>query len=173
MENTINRIKRIKADSVFGKKKHFNAADRKQNLHYWIGIPLILLNIITGTTLFISLTENAQDWVKYIPIVFAFIASILGGLQTYFNFNEKVEGHRRCGNDYLAVMKKCDRLQGFIKDDLISKERILEMIEEIAKEANRINKAAESYPTSDKDYQKAKAGIEEGEEDYTEKELNL
>ncbi|MPQ49097.1 SLATT domain-containing protein [Marinifilum sp. N1E240] len=173
MNNIIEKIKRIKVDSIYGKKKHFNAADRKQNIHYWIGIPLVLVNIVTGTSLFILLTENVESWLKFLPVIFAFIAAILGGLQTYFNFNEKVEGHRKCGNDYLAVLKKCDRLQATIKDKLISTDKVLENLEEIGDEINRINKVAESYPTSKKDYMQAQEGIKEGEETYLQDELDL
>lgn len=173
MQNILEKIKRIKVDSIYGKKKHFNAAERKQNIHYWIGVPLVLVNIITGTSLFILLTENVESWLKYLPVIFAFIAAILGGLQTYFNFNKKVEGHRNCGNDYLAVLKKCDRLQALIEDKLISTDRVQEILEEIGDEINRINKVAESYPTSNKDYLKAQKGIKDGEESYLPDELEL
>jgi hypothetical protein len=30
MEKTIQNLKKMKTDAVYGKKKHFNAADRKQ-----------------------------------------------------------------------------------------------------------------------------------------------
>lgn len=33
MKNTKDKIKRIKVDSLYGKKKHFNAADRKEKQH--------------------------------------------------------------------------------------------------------------------------------------------
>lgn len=173
MNHVLEKIKRIKVDSIYGKKKHFNAADRKQNLHYWIGVPLVLVNIITGTTLFITVTENVENWIKYLPVVFAFIAAILGGLQTYFNLNEKVDGHRRCANDYLAQLKKCDRLQAMIKDNLLTNERVIELLEDIGSEIDRINKMSEAYPTSKKDFQKARLGIQSGEEEYLDKELNL
>ena len=173
MRNTIEKIKRIKVDSLYGKKKHFNAADRKQNWHYLIGVPLVLVNIITGTTLFITITEDVENWTRYLPVVFAFIAAVLGGLQTYFNFNEKVEGHRRCANDYLAQLKKCDRLQAIISDKLISNDKAIETLEDIGSEIDRINKMAEAYPTSQQDYQKAQKGIKNGEEEYLADELEL
>ncbi len=173
MENITEILKKIKADAAFGKKKHFNAAERKQFYHYWIGVPLVVVNLIMGTTLFITLTENAQGWVKYIPVVLAFVAALLGGLQTYFNYNKKVEGHLRTGNDYLAVMKKCGRLQGYISENLIVREKIIDLIEELGEEMSRINKSAESYTTSKKDYVKAKQGIDSGEEAYSETELKI
>ncbi len=173
MATTEDNIKKIKVDCLYGKKKHFNAADRKETYHYWIGVPLIIINILTGTVLFFVLTDGAKDWVKIVPIFLAFIAAFLSGFQTYFNFNKKVEGHRRIGNRYLAVMKKTDRLQGYISDGHTSGTDIVKQMELIANEIDEINKEAEQYPTSDDDYQRAKRGIENGEEEYTTKELGL
>ena len=70
-------------------------------------------------------------------------------------------------------MKKCDRLQGYIIDKVISNDDLVSRIETISQEIDSINVEAESYPTSNSDYLLAKKGIENGEEEYTEKELNL
>src|ERR1022692_3008908 len=166
MSTTDDKIKRIKVDCLYGKKKHFNAADRKESYHYWIGIPLTVITILTTTILFYVLTDGATNWVKFVPLVLAFAASFLSGFQTYFNFNKQVEGHRRVGNRYLAGMKKADRLQGYITDKLISPEDLVKQFETLAAEVDDINKEAEPFPTSNADYAKAKKGIEQGEEEY-------
>jgi len=173
MTTTEEKFKRIKIDCLYGKKKHFNAADRKEGYHYWIGVPLIIINILTATVLFFVLTDGAKDWIKFIPLFLAFFASFLSGFQTYFNFNKQTEGHRRIANRYLALMKKADRLQGYLKDGLLQKDEVVKQFEAIGIEADEINKDAEQFPASQKDYDKAKAGIENGEEHYTESELNL
>ena len=173
METLNEKIKRIKVDCLYGKKKHFNAADRVETYHYWIGIPLIIINIVTGTVLFFIFTDNTQSSLKLLPIILAFIAALLSGFQTYFNFNKKVEGHRRIGNRYLAIYKTCDRLQAYISDNHIENSDIIQRLENIAKEIDDINKEAEQFPTSKKDYELAQSGIKNGEENYTQEELEL
>jgi len=173
MKNTKNKIKRIKVDSLYGKKKHFNAADRKEKQHYWIGIPLIILNVLTGSVLFYVLTDGTTNWIKYVPLVLALLAALLSGFQTFLNLRKKVEGHRRVGNKYLGIMKRCDRLQAYIEDDAIKDKHLIDTIEEIATEIEGINSEAESYPTNKSDYELAKKGIESGEESYTSTELEL
>ncbi|VXD15848.1 SLATT domain-containing protein [Marinoscillum sp. 108] len=173
MQNTTEKVRRIKVDALYGKKKHFNAADRNQSIHYRIGVPLIVINVITGSILFYALTDGIAGWIKYFPLVLSFVSALLVGFQTYFNFQKKVEGHRRIGNRYLAIMKKCDRLLGYFADNAVSESELIDRLEKIAHEIEEINKEAESLPTSDKDYKLAKAGIEAGEESYTENELNL
>lgn len=174
MNNTTDKLKRIKVDALYGKKKHFNAADRNEKYHYRIGIPLLFINILTGSVLFYVIKDGATNWIKYVPLVLALVAAFLSGFQTYFNLQKKVEGHRRVANKYLAVMKKCDRLQGYIADKMIiAEENLISKIEDISVEIDNINTEAEGFPTTKKDYRLAQKGIESGEENYTEAELNL
>lgn len=141
--------------------------------HLCLGIPLLVINVITGSVLFATLTTDTVTWVKYIPLIPTLIATLLGAFQTFFNLQKKIEGHRRVGNKYLAILKRCDRLQGYISDKIISNENVIKHLEEISQEIDTVNVEAESYPTSDKDYLLAKKGIESGEETYTETELNI
>jgi hypothetical protein len=173
MNNTTDKLRRIKVDALYGKKKHFNAADRNEKNHYKIGVPIVVINILTGSILFYVIKESASYWIKYVPLILALISALLSGFQTYLNLQKKVEGHRRVGNKYLAIMKKCDRLQGYIFDKVVSNDDLISRIESIAIEIDSINIESESYPTSNSDYLLAKKGIENGEEEYTEKELNL
>lgn len=167
------KIKRIKVDCLYGKKKHFNAADRQESYHYWLGIPLTIINIVTGTVLFYLLTEDNKSAWKMLPIFLAFLAALLSGFQTYFNFNKKVEGHRRIGNKYLSIYKSCDRLQAYIAEKHIDNQTLIDRLENIAKEIDDINKEAEQFPTTKNDYELAKQGIENGEESYTKDELEI
>lgn len=173
MKNIKDKLKRIKVDSLYGKKKHFNAAERKERQHYWIGIPLVILNVLTGSVLFYVLTDRVTNWVKFIPLVLALIAALLSGFQTFLNLQKKVEGHNRVGNKYLAIMKKCDRLQAYIEDEEIRDGHLIDRIEEIALEIEKVNIEAESFQTSKSDYELAKKGIKSGEESYTASDLEF
>lgn len=173
MQNLTTKLKRIKVDCLYGKKKHFNAGDRLEKNHYRIGIPLIIINVLTGSVLFYVLTDGVTNWIKFIPLILALIAAILSSFQTYLNLPQKVEGHRRVANRYLAAMKRCDRLQGYIADNLISNEEAINRLESIALEAEDINREAEAFPTNNSDYTLAQKGIINGEEKYTDSELEL
>lgn len=169
----IKTIKKIKIDSTYGKKKHFNAADRNEGYHFKIGISLTIINLIMSTVLFYVLTDSATSWAKYIPIALTSLALLLSGIQTYLNFNKKAEGHRMIGNQYLVLMKKCDRLEAYMNDKIIENKDIIQKIEELASRIDSINSDAGAYPTSKNDYEKARTGIESGEEFYAKKELKI
>lgn len=155
------------------RKKNFNAADRKEKLHYRIGVPLIVINILTGSVLIYVISGGGASWVKFVPLILTLFSALLSGFQTYLKFQQKVEGHRRVGNRYLAMMKKCDRIQGYISDSLLTGEAVVEEVEKITSEIDEINREAESFSCSNADYLLAKKGIESGEETYTEEELNI
>lgn len=173
MKATRDTLKRIKIDALYGKKKHFNAADRLQKHHYFLGIPLVIVNIATGSILVYVLTENATNWIKYVPFILAFTASLLGGLQTFFNLPRKVEGHRRIENKYLSIMKRCDRLEAYLDDGIIDNSQLVSDLELIARDIESINMDAEAFPTNKKDYEKTRNGIGIGEESYTKEELEI
>jgi hypothetical protein len=170
-EETLKQLKRIKVDALYGKKKHFNAADRKQGYRHFIGVPAILINIVAGSALFKILCE--QDGSVLWPAIMAFVAAILTGLQTYFDFNAKVNGHRNIGNRYLEVYKACGRIDAYISDTILSQENnIVEKVENVSKEIDLINRDAEAFPTNNADYKKAQDSFKDGNEFYTEEELN-
>jgi hypothetical protein len=64
MNNTKDKLRKIKVDALYGKKKHFNSADRKEKNHYRIGVPLVVINILTGSILFYVITDGATNWGK-------------------------------------------------------------------------------------------------------------
>lgn len=171
--NSITYLKRLKVDTLYGKKKHFNAAERKQKSHYWIGIPLLIFNIISASVLFYVMTNNVNNWINYVPLILTLITALLSGFQTFLNLEKKVEGHKRVGNKYLSIMKSCLLLENYIADQLIPDNEIRIKLDDISKRIDEVNVEAEAFHTNQRDYRKAKEGIEAGEETYTEHEINI
>lgn len=61
----------------------------------------------------------------------------------------------------------------FIKDKLLSEQDVMKRAEEIQSEMSQANEIGSQFPTNQGDYDKAKSGIQNGEENYTEEELDL
>lgn len=171
MENLLLLVKKNKVDAMFGKRKHFNAADRKQSYHWYFGVPLIIGNLLSASVLWYVLKQNVQDSWKYIPLVLTLLLAVGSSLQTFFNFEKKVEGHRRIGNKYLSVMKKCQRLESYITNNNLEPSVIISNLDKIAEEIDKINVEAESFPTNKNDFKVSQQGIKDGEETYTNAEL--
>ena len=166
MKFTIEQIKKLRVDALYGKKKHFNAADRKYRYRLWVTMPVIIINVLIGSTLFSILQESSPYYVKVSLAILSIFAAILTGLSAFLDFAKQVEGHRRVGNKYLAVVKGCERLIACYKDNLMKPEEIVKKLEQIACDCDEANKEAEAFNINDKDYKRAQKSIQAGDESY-------
>jgi len=173
MESSVKMLKKISVDCLYGKKKHYNAADRIHRYHNRLGVPLVILNVISTSVLLFAITQRTNTWGIYIPLCIALIASVLSALQTFFKFNVRGDGHRRIADRYLAIMKKADRLLAYLQDEVIDGKAFIERLEVMAQEVEEINRDAGAFPTRDQDYELAQRGVEAGEESYNENEMGI
>jgi len=173
MKATIEEIQKTRVDALYGKKKHFNAADRKRYYRLGLNIPVIVFNVLLGGSLLFTLLEEASpENAKILAAICSFAAAVMVGISTFFNFSKEIDGHRKVGNKYLEVVKKSNQILAFYQDKMISDQELVSQYEKLLKMNFQANTESESFPTSDKDYRKAQKGIkEDGEEDYLSKEL--
>ena len=172
MENIKEIINQIKVDSIYGKKKHFNASQRKKKYHKRIGIAIIAISVFEGSALCsVLLTKN--EIIIVFLLFLSFLVVLLGSIQTFFKFNIESQGHEEMANLYLVLSKRCKKLTSFIDNNLIDKNKIVNNVNEIEEEINKINNLASKYPTNKKDYECSRRGIKNGEETYLVDELNL
>lgn len=173
MKATIKEIKRTKVDALYGKKKHFNAADRKRRYRLGLNIPVIVFNVLLGGSLLFTLLEEASpEYAKIIAAICSFSAAVMVGISTFFNFSKVIEGHRKVGNKYLEVVKKSDQLLAAYNDKMITDQELTSQYEKLLELNLQTNTESESFSTKKSDYRKAQKGIkEDGEEEYLPKEL--
>lgn len=164
-------VRQIRADSMIGKKKHFNAADRKDKLNLWCGLPPIVINIVLGSLLIGLLTESLPDWTKWGGALLAVVAAALTGVQTFFNWQKQVEGHKRIASKYLFLMKDATKLLAICETGAPAD--FEQRLEQLNTRYQDITLDAEAFGTNDDDYKLAIEGIKNGEEEYTAQELGL
>jgi hypothetical protein len=172
-EATIKRLKQLRADANYGKKRQFNAAKRKDACHNGLGVPVVILTIIIGAGFFATLREDFPDIMKYIGGGLGLLSALLAGLQTYFRFMAVAEGHRRIGTRYLAVAKKCSNVIAYCEDGMCRGEQLQAELDKLTGEYLSVAEDARAFPTSAQDYRSTRNGIRDGEEVYTEQELEL
>jgi len=167
----VKEIEKIRVDSIYEKKKHFNASGRKEKYHYWLGIPVVVINILLGSFIMGILAVDFPAWAKWITAVAAFASASMSGVSTFLNLRKDVEGHRRVGNRYLELTRECDIVLAKYKDGIIDKQELSEVLDSIKERRAQVNIDAENYSTSEDDYRKAQRGVEAGEEKYEEYEI--
>lgn len=173
MENVIKQLKQFKTDAIYEKKKHYNAADRKRRYYKWISIIQIILNAITGTTLFTVVFGSGNKVAEILALIFTIDTTILASVQKIGDFEKQAEGNAKAADMYLRISKKINLTLCYVKDKALTKQELVKEAEEIRCEISQANEMGSQFPTNKKDYIKAQEGVKNGEEDYTEEELNL
>lgn len=173
MKNVIKQLKQFRTDAIFGKKKHYNAADRKRGYYKWISLAQIVLNAISGTTLITVVFGNDNKIAEIMALILTIMATILASVQKIGDFENQAQGNAKVADMYLKISKKINLILNIIEDGEITNQEIRIKAEEICNEISQANKIGSQFPTNSKDYNKAKEGIKNGEEDYTEEELGL
>lgn len=173
MENVIKQLKQFKTDAIYEKKKHYNAADRKRRYYKWVSITQIVLNAITGTTLFTVVFGGGSKVAEILALIFTIAATILASVQKIGDFENQAQGNAKVADMYLRISKKINLILNFIKDGELSNQEIVEKAEEICNEISHANEMGSQFPTNRKDYNIAQEGIKNGEENYTDEELEL
>ena len=173
MENVIKQLKQFKTDAIYEKKKHYNAADRKRKCYKWISIAQIVLNAFAGTTLFTVVFGEGSKVAEILAFIFTIVATIFASVQKIGDFENQAQGNAKAAAMYLRISKRVNLTLNFIKDGALSNQEIVEKAEEIRSEISQANEIGTQFPTNQTDYKKAQEGIKNGEENYTDEELEL
>ena len=109
MENVVKQLKQFKADAIYEKKKHYNAAERKRTYYKWISIIQIVLNAISGTTLLTVVFGNGSKTAEILALVFTIIATVLASVQKIGDFENQAQGNSKVADMYLEISKNINQ----------------------------------------------------------------
>jgi len=94
----INEAKRIGEDALNSSKSHFICAAFWRNIHYGLGLPAAIFTALAGTN---SIAQQQNSYLA--TAVLSLIATILIGVLTFLNPQEKANRHHNAGNDYRKI----------------------------------------------------------------------
>lgn len=173
MDNTIKQLKQFRTDALYGKKKHYNAADRKRKYSVFFSILQMVLNAITGSTLLVVVFGDGNKCAEVLALIFSITATIVAGVQKIGDFENQSLGNQKVANMYLRIGKTINLVLKLTEDGVYSKKDLSEQAQKILADISEANELATQFSTSDKDYERAKRGIEKGEEDYTSEDMKI
>ncbi len=89
---------------------HYDSEAYFSRLHLYLGVPVIGLSTIVGTSVFASLRETAQmDPTLQITVgLFSVTAAVLSGLQTFLGYSERAEKHRLGGARFAGLKTRIE-----------------------------------------------------------------
>ena len=86
---------------------HYETARVFDHHHLWLGLPVIILSTVVGTTVFATIQKSAQTdnvpWLQILVGLLSVLAAVLASLQTFLRFSELAEKHRVAGARFAAL----------------------------------------------------------------------
>ena len=119
MDSIVKQLKQFKADAIYEKKKHYNAAERKRRYYRILSFIQIFLNAITGTTLLTVVFGKGSKMAEIIALILTIIATILASIQKICDYEKQAQGNAKAADMYLRISKKISLTLNFIKDKLL------------------------------------------------------
>lgn len=90
---------------------HYEMAMMLERRGHWLGVPVIVISGVVGTSVFASVAAEAVS----VPVALmvgalSVTAAILSSLQTFFKFAERAEKHKTFGARYGAIRRELESM---------------------------------------------------------------
>jgi hypothetical protein len=95
---------------------HSRAAAHYKLLGRMLGVPVTILTLVVGTSIFVTLTSSKDERVLLLVGVISMLAAVLSGLQTFLNYTELAVKHHAAGNKYGQLRRRAEEVMTFTKD---------------------------------------------------------
>ena len=123
---------------------HYESANNFSRLHYWLGVPAVILSTAVGTSVFATLQKTVRPSIQIFIGMISVLAGILTGLQTFLNFSERASKHHSAASEYEAVKRQIAEILAI---QSVHSEDILQQISQIRERMDGAGKNAPSIPS--------------------------
>ena len=152
-DHILKLLEKLRSNCHLGKHKHFAAADRFKAYDKWTSVSIMLINLIIAIVHLVTINSEMAHWLIYGISGLSIIAVLLAGFELRSDHSKKFEGHRRIGNKYLFIARECEKNIVFLRDGIKTTVEMGKLIDELNINYNEVNKEAQDYPTSKKDFE--------------------
>ena len=90
---------------------HYEMANRLTKQNIFMGVPVIVITAMVGTSAFASVVADLVPvWAKIAAGSASVLAAVLASLQTFFKFSERAERHKIFGAKFGAIRRELETL---------------------------------------------------------------
>lgn len=102
----IEWIKYHVADGTVYERAHRILADKSRRSHYLLGVPVVILTTVVGTSTFASLAVAGETSVIIAVVtgVISIVAAVLAALQTFLRFEDDAKAHAEAAANLAKVV---------------------------------------------------------------------
>ena len=157
-EDISSKIIEYRDRASINRRSHYLASSNADQKNFWLGIPVVVITAVVGTSIFGTLQDNPSAHIKIAAGVLSISATILAALQTYLGFNEKSAKHKQAGARYAAIWRCLDLLNLELRS--LGDEFAPKAIEEFRKIASTLDEVGKESPSiPDRTHKAAKAEL--------------
>ena len=91
---------------------HQRQADRYRLFSVALGIPVVALTTLVGTSAFAAVNKGASKTARLVVGVVSIIAAVLASIQTFLGYGQAAERHRIAGTRYAALRRSIESAIG-------------------------------------------------------------
>ena len=117
---------------------HYYLMTRLRRRTLWMGIPVVVLTALVGTSLFATLSSSTNRVPAALRVTIgavSVLASVLAALQTFLKFSERAEKHGLVADWFSAVRRDIDQMRATPEQDRGDPHEVLN---DVRKEINKI-----------------------------------
>ena len=118
---------------------HLRAAAYYEQCNRSLGIPVVILSTIVGTSIFSTLEHETAPWIKVTVGLLSILAAVLSSLQLFLKPHDQLSRHQTTAVKYGALRRE---LEGLLGDTLISAEEWNIFRKQFCKKWNNIDREA-------------------------------
>jgi len=124
---------------------HFDVAEELSRRNLFLGIPVVVLSAIVGTSLFASVSGDGVDvWIRIAAGTVSLIAGVLASIQTFLRFGARAEQHRVAAERWAAVKREIEKVRALPAEQVGDANELLDDIK------TRMDQAADKAPAMPK-----------------------
>ncbi|UGT71565.1 SLATT domain-containing protein [Nocardia gipuzkoensis] len=155
-------LDRIRHRAHRSARAQYIASKRAGLMHNILGIPVVILSVVVGTTLFSSLGSDPRKGVVICAGIVSLLASVLAALQTFLGYSESKERHFAAATSLSALKRELDLLALRFRVDQMEPPQALDLLAPFVDRFSTLIRDSPDVP--DRYYDRARAEEEEDSE---------
>lgn len=119
------------------------AAKYYGRLNVWLGVPVVVITSVAGSTIFATSGDPATKPVQYAAGAISLLATVLASLQTFLAFGDRAEKHKNAATRYGELRTE---IQVLLSTELDQTLELDKRIESIRQRWARVDREAPTLP---------------------------
>ncbi len=134
---------------------NYGVAQRLAKHTIRLGVPVVALTTLIGTSVFATLEENVAVEYRIVVGALSGLAAVLASLQTFLRFPERAEKHRAAGEQWSSVRREISQMLALHPTYLASRGDPKAYLDDLRRRMDEI--AAQSPEMPDRDWARAQS----------------